>query len=64
MNQRAVNRLREAIFFLETNKEGQALVHIDEARALLIPPRPPCCRPEDDPNRSPSDRAVWRQARG
>ena len=65
MNQIAINRLTEAIHYLEQGRDGMALPHIDEARALLLAPRLPWTgRPEDDPNRTPATRAAWREARG
>ena len=65
MNLPAINRLTEAIHYLELGRDGAALGHIDEARALLIPPAQPWAgRPEDDPNRTPATRAAWRAARG
>lgn len=65
MNIPAINRLQEAIHSLQQDHDGAALTHIDEARALLMPPRIPWTgKPEDDPNRSPADRAAWRAARG
>lgn len=65
MNQIAINRLTEAIHYLEQGHEGTAMTHIDEARAILTAPRIPWTgRPEDDPNRTPATRAAWRAARG
>jgi len=65
MNIPAINRLTEAIHYLEQGHEATALNHIDEAKAILTAPRVPWVgRPEDDPNRTPATRAAWREARG
>lgn len=64
MNRPAINRLLEAIHYLELGHDGQALLHIDEARSLLVPPRSRIPRPEEDPTRPGHDREAWRQARG
>lgn len=65
MNIAAINRLSEAIHYLEQGRDGIAMAHIDEAKALLLPSRPTWSgRPEDDPNRSEADRKAWREARG
>lgn len=57
MNLRAINRLKEAIHYLEIGHEGHAAAQIDEARQILT-------LPENDPRRSEADRAAWRAARG
>lgn len=68
MNLHAINRLQEAIYYLQAGQNYTALTHLDEARALIVPARPQRIPyvglPENDPNRTPEDRAQWRAARG
>jgi len=63
MNIPAINRLKVAIQFLEQDREGVAMEHIDVARQMLIP-ESERTRPENDPKRSAQDRAAWAAARG
>ena len=61
------NLLAEAAFAADHGHDAKALVCLDEARNLVLPriyERVPFGgRPEDDPTRSPADRAAWRVAR-
>lgn len=62
--QRFKNLLSEAAHAIDRGQDSRALLILDQARLMLINPVVPRVAPEDDPNRSVTDRGAWRAARG
>lgn len=64
MNLTFLNCLDEAGHAHRAGRDDRALELLEHAKAALVAPQYPRVRPEDDPKRSPLDRAFWRLARG